>query len=119
MIGNHVLLPVVVPGTLAANVAFYWTAPFDCRVRHVSAVAGNAQDATFTLGTAADPDAILTAQDVGDSNSPAEYGPADFAATNETGRITKGDTLALLVDYDGDGGTAAQNLSVVLTLTEG
>ncbi|MGH2538227.1 MAG: hypothetical protein ACRDHL_12590 [Candidatus Promineifilaceae bacterium] len=119
MQGHRNLLSIHIPGTLAANVNWRWQAPFDCRLAHVSAVGSNANDASLSLGVSSDPDSILTASAVGDSDVPAEYGRADWAGTNPSGRLNQGDILVATVDFDGAGGTAAQNLTVVLTLVEG
>jgi hypothetical protein len=59
-----------IPGTLAANVTIYWTAPFDCTLRHVSAVASNDSDATLIIGTSADTNGFLESTTIGDSGTP-------------------------------------------------
>lgn len=119
MLGKHIIIPIHVAGTLAGNVSVPIPILADCHVRSVSAVASNANDATFTLGIVGDTDSILTANPVGDSNALATYGPANFAATNPTGRLKAGNVLTIACDYDGNAGTAAQNLTITVTLTEG
>ncbi|MEW5988982.1 MAG: hypothetical protein AB1791_20345 [Chloroflexota bacterium] len=117
-------LPIHVTGTLAANVSFRWTVPFDCQLIHVAAVGSNANDATVEVGTSADTDGYLVASAVGDSGTPNEYGRSSFtgALLTDSGQfphLTDGTILAVVVDFDGAAGTAVQNLTVVLTLTKG
>ncbi len=122
---NIFTIPIHVTGTLAANVAFRWTAPFDCTLLHVSAVASNASDATIIVGESDDTNEYLTSQDVGDSGVPNEFDGADFVDTDGNThtryypRVHDGDIVVVTVDYDGSSGTAAQNLSVVLTFAKG
>jgi hypothetical protein len=112
-------------GSAAANVVFRWTVPSDCTLRHVSAVGSNANDATFTVGNSSAATAYLTAQSVGDSNVPAEKELADFDGTTITNpgkeypHIADGTILAVAVDYDGATGTAVDDLTIVLTFSEG
>lgn len=113
------ILPITVPGTLAANVVFYWTVPMDCTIQHVSAVASNDSDATLKIGTSTDDDEFLIACVIGDSNVPVEKtAPDDFRET-ETPHLSRGDILIVTLDFDGAAGTAAQNVSIVLTFEEG
>jgi hypothetical protein len=105
-------------GTLAANVVEVCTVPADCSLVHVSAVGSNASDATIKVGTTSDDDAYLTAQSIGDSSVPAEFDRDDFVGTQYP-HISDGTVVKVTVDYDGDGGTAVADLSVVLTFTEG
>ena len=62
---------------------------------------------------------IHTAAVIGDSGTPVEKTVSDFASTNPTGAFTKGQILVITVDYDGATGTAAQDLTVVVTTLEG
>jgi hypothetical protein len=123
--GQRFTIAFHVPGTLTANLNIRWTAPHDCTLLHVSAVASNASSATFIVGDSADDDEYLTASDVGDSNVPAEYDYDDFVDTDGNTharyypRIVDGTVVVITVDYDGASGTAAQNLTLVLTLAEG
>jgi hypothetical protein len=123
--GQRFTIAFHVPGTLTANLNIRWTAPHDCTLLHISAVASNASSATFIVGDSADDDEYLTASDVGDSNVPAEYDYDDFVDTDGNTharyypRIVDGTVVVITVDYDGASGTAAQNLTLVLTLAEG
>lgn len=106
-----------ITGTLAANVNARWKVPASCHVEHISAVASNASDATLTFGISTDTDSILAAANVGDSGVPAEFEDGDWAVTNEEAALVNGQTAVLLVDYDGAAGTAAADLTVVITAT--
>jgi hypothetical protein len=119
MLGNHISWSFHVPGTLAANVGVRFAVPVDCRVVHISAVASNDSDATMMVGVSADTDSILAATAIGDSGVPAVFERGDWASANETAELAKGDIAVLSVDYDGSSGTAAADLTVVLTALEG
>ena len=112
-----------IPGTLAANLNIRWTAPFNCQLIHVGAVGSNANDAELTVGTSADTDGYITAFAIGDSNTPVEKEAlTDFdgaLADSQYPHIADGTILVLVLDYDGDGGTAADDVTIVLTFTEG
>jgi plastocyanin domain-containing protein len=112
-----------IPGTLAANVTIKWTAPFDCQLIHVSAVGSNANGGELTVGDSTDADGYITAFTIGDSGTPVEKEAlTDFngaLAGSQYPHISDGDIIALALDYDGDGGTATNDFTVVLTFTEG
>jgi len=107
-----------VPGTLAANVNIRFTVPMDCQLVHVSAVASNNSDATLALGSSADTAAYLVAAVIGDSNTPVEFAKANFVGT-EFPHIVDGTIFVATLDYDGSSGTAAADVTLVLTFTEG
>mgnify|MGYP001053843135 CR=1 FL=1 len=112
-----------ITGTLSADANIRWTAPCDCTLIHVSAVASNDSDATLALGTSADADGYLTAGVIGDSNVPVEKEAlSDFAgalAGSQYPRIADGDVLVITLDHDGAGGTAAADVTIALTFAEG
>jgi len=112
-----------ITGTLSANANIRFAVPFDCQLIHVSAVASNNSDATLTIGTSADTDGYITAFAIGDSNTPAEKEAlTDFngaLAGSQYPHIADGTIVVLTLDYDGSSGTAAQNVTIVLTFTEG
>lgn len=118
MQGNHIQHHIHIPGTLAANVTPRFTAPFDMTLEHVSAVATNDSDATLKIGSSADDDAYLAAAVIGDSGTPAEFDWEDFVDTAHP-HILKGTVVVVTLDFDGSGGTAAQNVTIVLTFGEG
>ena len=107
-----------IPGTLSANITPVWTAPFDCQLIHVSATATNNSDATLKIGTTSDDDAYLTAAAIGDSSVPVEFTRTSFVGA-QSPHIAKGAVLLLTLDFDGSSGTAAQNVTLILTFTEG
>ncbi|MBN2231707.1 MAG: hypothetical protein JW781_02655 [Deltaproteobacteria bacterium] len=112
------VIPLNIPGTLAADVTFRWTVPFDLTIKHVSAVASNDSDATLKVGNSSDDDAYLAACVIGDSAVPVEKARADFVGSQYP-HLSDGTVLLLTLDHDGSGGTAAQNVSIVLTCEEG
>jgi hypothetical protein len=118
MQGNNPQLAFHIPGTLSADLAIVWTAYRDLSLLHVSAVASNDSDGTIKIGTTSDDDAYLAACTIGDSSVPAEKEKADFVGT-EHPHIVDGTVLKITVDYDGSGGTAAADVTIVLTFAEG
>lgn len=118
MQGNHHTMTIHVPGTLAANVTPVFTVPYDCQLEHVSANGSNANDATVKIGSTASDAAYMAAKSVGDSDVPAEFGRADFV-DGEYPHIPDGTKVKITVDFDGAGGAAIANLTVVLTFSEG
>lgn len=112
-----------IPGTLSADIAIKFTAPFDCQLVHVSAVASNDSDATLIVGTSADDNGYIAAFAIGDSGTPVEKEAiTDFdgaLAGSQYPHITDGTIVTADLDYDGATGTAAQNVTIVLTFTEG
>jgi hypothetical protein len=111
-------VPFHVPGTLAANVSIVWTAPFDCQLVHVSAVGSNANSGLITIGTTSTADAYLASASIGDSNVPVEFGRTDFVG-DQYPHIADGTVIAIALDYDGAGGTATANFTLVLTFEVG
>lgn len=114
-----------IPGTLAADIAIRFTAPMDCTLLHVSAVASNDSAALLVIGDSVDPDEYLLSSEIGDSGTPVEFDGDDFvdtagaAHTRYYPRIVDGTIVVIALDHDGDGGTAAQNVTLVLTFAEG
>ncbi len=108
-----------VPGTLAANINIRWKAANNFRIQKVSSVASNDSDATLELGISTDTNSILVAAVIGDSNVPVEKSRSDFASTNTTGAVTKGEIVVIALDYDGATGTAAADFTCVITVLEG
>ena len=119
MQGHRMLIPLLVPGTLTANVVYTFEAPFNFRFRTVSACSSNDSDATLMLGISTDTNSILTAAVIGDSDVPVEKRQADFASTNTTGAVSKGEIVVLTIDFDGASGTAADDLCVMMDIIAG
>jgi hypothetical protein len=114
-----------IPGTLSANISIKFTSPCDCTLLHVSAVASNDSDATLKIGDSSDDDEYLVAAVIGDSGTPVEFDGDNFVDTSGNAhtryypRIADGTIVVLTLDYDGSSGTAAQNVTIVLTFAEG
>ena len=114
-----------VAGTLAANLAITFTAPCDCTLLHVSAVGSNANDGLLTIGDSADADEYLTSSSIGDSHTPVEFDGGDFVDTSGNThtryypRIADGTIVKIALDFDGAGGTATEDFTLVLTFAEG
>jgi len=106
-----------IPGTLSANLAIEWLVPYDCQLIHVSVSNTANSGGTFIIGTSADDNAYLDTSDVGNNDS-FEFDKADFVGA-EYPHIVDGTKVLITVDFDGAGGTAAANLTLVLTFTEG
>ena len=115
----------LIPGTLSADVNIRFTAPFDMTLLHVSACGSNANDGLLTIGDSDDADEYLTSSSIGDSNVPAVFDGDNFVDTsgNSHGRyyprIADGKVVVIALDHDGDGGTATDDFSLVLTFAEG
>ncbi len=118
MIGTKFTLTFHTAGTLAANHVYCWTAQADCQLIHVSAVGSNANNGILTIGATADDDGMLDDFDIGDSYTPTEADQDNFVG-GQFPHIAKGTVMKASLDYDGAGGTAAANVTVVLTFTEG
>jgi hypothetical protein len=101
------------PGALSANWLIYFELAHALMVRHISVVGTNASDATIMVGTSADPDALMTAQDFGDSGDPAEYDAGDFADADY--QFAKGAIVLVTIDFNGDDGTAVEDATIVLS----
>ena len=91
-------------------------------VLHASAVGSNANDGLLTIGDSADADEFLTSSSIGDSHTPAEFDGDDFVDTAGNTharyypRIAAGTVVKVALDHDGDGGTATNDFTLVLTL---
>ncbi len=125
MQGNKNTALIHIPGTLAANIAVQWLIEANCTLLHVSAVASNNSDATLEIGLSTDQNGFLVAVVIGDSDVPAEFKLADWDgalitdAGNEYPRLLVGEIITVDLDYDGSAGTAAANVTIVLTFLEG
>ena len=114
-----------IPGALAANLNIRWTVPSDCTLLHVSAVASNDSDGTIIVGTSADTNGYIAAHVIGDSDTPVEFALADFDGDlvtdpgNDYPHIVDGTIMVVILDFDGAGGTAAEDVTIILTFSEG
>ena len=119
MQGNKIVKAFHFQGTLSANANIRFTAERDMHLAHISAVASNDSDATLEVGISTDTNSILAAAVIGDSNTPVEKTESDWATANDTGKIADGDIFVATLDYDGASGTAAQDVTLIFTFTEG
>ena len=115
-----------VAGTLTADLAFTWTAAFDCTLIGVSAVASDANAFGVTLGDSTDADGYMTKWSSGVSGTPVEKVlRTDFdgaLALSQFPHIADGTIIKLAVDYNyngGGSGAASDDPTIVLTFTEG
>jgi len=123
MDGLRILVPVHLHGLLAANAQGAFQLPCGATLVEVSAVGSNANDATLQVGASADADGILTAAAIGDSSVPVVFAPADFdgALCDQVAgyHAVKGTIFAWVLDFDGAGGTAGQDVDLLFTFLEG
>ena len=114
-----------IAGTLTANTNIRFTVPSDCSLVHVSAVASNDSDALLTAGIPTDTDEYIQSSVIGDSAVPAEFDGDDFYDPDGIQHdvyyphITDGTVIVITLDYDGASGTAANDVTIILTFVEG
>ncbi len=119
MQGTHFTVSYHTAGTLAANHSFRFTLPFAAQLVHVSAVGSNANSGILDIGNSSTAEAYVANLDVGDSGTPAECDePGDFVDDNYP-HIAAGIIVVAALDFDGAGGTAVADFTLVLTFTEG
>lgn len=119
MQGNLFAIPIIVPGTLTADVSFRFQAPFDMQLVKVTAGCDNALTFILDIGTQADPDAYLDAVTVtGATATTTELDRDDFV-DDQYPRISDGDEVMVTIDYDGGGGNDSAGISIVLWFYEG
>lgn len=109
-----------IAGALAASHTFHFTAPFDIQLIHVSAGNESANAGTLKIGTAADDDAYLKAENFGVSSTPVVVNtPAGFDGDTAGGQyphIAKSTVVKIVITDHASHMTAP---CVVLTFTEG
>jgi hypothetical protein len=108
-------LTFYIPGTLSADQVMEVAADRNWKITHISAVASNDSDATLKVGNDADAEAYLEEAVIGDSNVPVEFDRDDFV-DDQFPTHAKADVFVVTLDYNGDGGTAAQNVVIVITI---
>ena len=109
---------VGVTGTLAANLAITFKAPFDCQLVHVSAVGSNANNGILDIGNSDSAEAYVKDKDIGDSHTPATVERTGFVG-GEFPHILKDTIVKVALDYDGAAGVATADFTLALTFTEG
>jgi hypothetical protein len=118
MQGTHFTVSYHTAGNLAANHVFYFIAPFACQLVAVSASGSNTNNGILDIGPSTDTDGYLDAWNIGDGNVPLEADQNDFVG-GEFAHIAKGTIVAACLDYDGAGGTATADYTLVMTFSEG
>ena len=111
---------IVVPGTLTGPVQYVATIPSPCTIQHISMVQSNADgDGRVKIGLSTDDDIFSTYVTMGVSGVPVELACADDFQSDVLPHLDAGDIFKLYCDHDGDAGTAAQDVTIVITFTEG
>jgi hypothetical protein len=117
MQGDRVTLSFHITGTLAADANIGFVLPFDAQLEHVSSVVSGTHPGGLIIGNSSDPDAYVTLIHTGISNAPAEIIRTGFVGAQYP-HIAKGTIIIVNVDFNDDG-TAAADLTIVLTFSEG
>ncbi len=119
MQGTRITVSFHTAGALAANHSYIFKLPFDAQLIGISVAASNASSAIIDVGYTGALEAYVKDMDAGDSSVAAILDePGDFVGDNFP-HIVALTNIIVTVDYDGAGGTAAQDLTTVLTFTEG
>jgi hypothetical protein len=113
MMERTILWSAYIAGTLAGNHTPIIELPFPFRVESIKAWASNDSDATLAAAT---PTAtVVTATTIGDSGDPKTISPDSVAVS----QVAKDTALTLTLDYDGAGGTAADDVQIIAILKSG
>jgi hypothetical protein len=121
MQGNHFAIPIVVPGTLTADVHFEFHAPINCQLEKVSANCDAATSFILDIGEndTPDTDAYLDGVTVtGHATDNTEYTRTDFVG-DQFPHIAAGADVVVTIDYDGGAGNDAAGVSILLWFSEG
>ena len=125
MQGNKYSVTISSGDALGSNTTFAFQLRGAATLLEISACGSNAHDATFTFGTAADPNGIVEAITFGDSSVPTIFGRDDWTGDLYTDtdninfyHIADNTVLHLVIDYDGSSGTAVQDLCFILWFDE-
>lgn len=105
-------------GAAAADIQMVFEAPNDMQLVKVSVSGSNANDATIKIGTTDDDDLYMVAKAFGDSDVPAEYDRDDFVGSQYP-VASEGAIVKVTVDFDGAGGTAVNDPTILLTFLVG
>ena len=115
MQGNTFALPIIVPGTLAADVVAHFK---HLRELQLVGISGKTDDTTsfiLKVGTAADDDKFYTGTITGGA-APVLLDGDDFVALGSPLPWSK--EYLVTVDYDGGAGGNAANVTVILYMSE-
>jgi len=119
MQGQHFAVSYHTAGNAAANHSFTFTAPFDCTLEFVSAVGSNVNNGILDVGYTGALEAYVLNKDVGDSGTPGTVdAPGEFVGSNYP-HIAAGTVVVATLDYDGAGGTAVADFTLVMVFSEG
>jgi hypothetical protein len=111
---------IVIPGTLTGPIRYVATIPSACTIQKVSMVQSNADgDGRIKMGLSTDDDYFSFYVDMGVSGTPVVLDVAADFRWDTLPHLCAGDILQLYCDHDGSAGTAAQNVTIVITFTEG
>lgn len=119
MQGTHFTVSCHIPGTLAANVSFTFKLPFAAQLIGVSAAGSNANNGILDVGYTGALEGYVKDMDVGDSDVAAVLDTYDDFVGGQFPHIAAATNIIATLDYDGAGGTAVHDFSLVLTFTEG
>ena len=110
-------------GTLAADAQGAFALPIGMTFESVCACASNDSDAKLQLGLGDDADGLMTAKAISDSGVPKTFVKTDFngalADAKNPPHLDKGAVVTWKVDFDGAGGTAAADVSILFSFLEG
>jgi hypothetical protein len=125
MQSNKYTININSAGALAADAVFAFQIRGAATLLEISACTSNDSDLTIQVGTSADPDGIMTAVAVGDSETPTVFGRDDWtgALYTDTGNVNylhfaDNTIFEVAVDYDGASGTAGENLMITFWFDE-
>ena len=111
-----------VAGTLSADLNIRFTVPSDCQLVHVSACVSDANAAGLNIGTSTNTSAYLVKFSTGVSGTPVEKAVRTDFVGEQFPRISDGDIVVLVLDYnynDGGGASASDDPTIILTFLEG
>jgi hypothetical protein len=107
-----------IPGTLASDLNLAFCVPVDCQLVHLSASATNANDAVLSLRSPTSGELFLSGVGLGSAEQPAQSWRTDFRG-GQYPRLHKGSAVQVVLDFDGDDGRPAQNVTLALTFLPG
>lgn len=119
MQGDHFTVSYHTAGTLAANHSFVFKVPFPCQLVAVSASGSNANNGILDVGVTGALDSYVSNMDVGDSDVAAILDENTDFEGDQFPHAAAGANIIATLDYDGAGGTAVHDFTLVLTFTEG
>jgi hypothetical protein len=119
MLGDFFTVSYHTAGTLAANHSFTFTLPFDASLVFVSAVGSNANNGILDVGKTGSLEAYVANKDIGDSGAPATVDADSEFVGSVYPHIAAGTVIVATLDYDGAGGTATADFTLVLGFMKG